>query len=190
MFSQRYHSSTEEESSDEESTSIVSDTPSKATGTDSWHDVKSDTEQPPSSSSPSAAAAAAQQQTSQQLDKTKNDNVTQQIVTKQEEEDDDDDDEDEDEDEDEEEEDEDDDDKDQSLIKSINDIYLNGSTIQEVRNENITGNDQQQDSIASTQEHQIQKEWVNPYWDVGWRPVTTVTQTTVEEKNVIPDAQT
>ncbi len=43
MFSQPYHSSTEEESSDEGPTSTVSDTPSKATGTDSWYDVKSDT---------------------------------------------------------------------------------------------------------------------------------------------------
>ena len=45
MFSQARRSSSEEESSDEESASTVSDSASKATGNESWYDVKSDVEQ-------------------------------------------------------------------------------------------------------------------------------------------------
>jgi hypothetical protein len=173
MFSQAYHSSTEEESSDEDPTSTVSDTPSKATGTDSWYDVKSDTEQPPPQTPP---------QQLKQLVKTKNTNVNQQIVKKE--------DEDDDEEEEEEEEDDDDvDDKDRSLIKSINDIYLNGSTTEEIENDTFTGNDHHHNSIANTHEQQIQNGWMNPYWSTNWKPVTTVTQTTVKEYKVPPDIQ-
>jgi hypothetical protein len=160
MFSQPYRSSTEEDSSDAELTSTASDAASKATASDSWYDVKSDTEQP-------QPQQQKQQQQLNQLDKTKNVNVKQQIVN---DEDDDDDDEEEEEDDDT----DDTDDKDQLLIKSINDIYINGSTAEEVENETTTGNDHHDNSIANKQEQQIQKEWIHPYWGDNWKPVTIV----------------
>jgi hypothetical protein len=165
MFSQPYRSSTEEDSSDAELTSAASDAASKATASDSWYDVKSDTEQP----QPQQQKQQQQQQQLNQLDKTKSVNVKQQIVN-----DEDDDDDDEEEEEEEDEDTDDTDDKDQLLIKSINDIYINGSTAEEVENETTTGNDHHDNSIANKQEQQIQKEWIHPYWGDNWKPVTIV----------------
>jgi len=67
MFSQPYRSSTEEESSDAETASSkASDAASKTTATDSWYDVKSDTEQ--------------QQEQIKQLEKIKNRDVEQETM--------------------------------------------------------------------------------------------------------------
>ncbi len=175
MFSQPYRSSTEEDSSDAELTSAASDAASKATASDSWYDVKSDTEQP----QPQQQKQQQQQQQLNQLDKTKSVNVKQQIVN-----DEDDDDDDEEEEEEEDEDTDDTDDKDQLLIKSINDIYINGSTAEEVENETTTGNDHHDNSIANKQEQQIQKEWIHPYWGDNWKPVTIV-----KEDKVTSDIQ-
>jgi hypothetical protein len=77
MFSQPYRSSTEEESSDVEiASSVASDAASKTTATDSWYDVKSDTEQ----------------QQIKQLEKIKNLDVEQETMSDDEDDDDDDDD--------------------------------------------------------------------------------------------------
>jgi hypothetical protein len=150
-------------STEEESSDAESapDVASKTTSTDSWYDVKSDNEQP---------------QQIKQSEEIKSTNVNEQIV------DDDDDDEDEDDD-------TEDSDDDLGLIKSINEIYINGSTKKEVEDVTTSENDSRDISLQDKPEQQIQKEWTNPYWGAQKEPVTIVTQTIVKESKDTSDNQ-
>lgn len=108
MFSQAYRSSSEEESSDADSVSTLSDKASKGTGTDSWYDVKSDAEQQ-------------EDALAKQANQTRTNDVQEKVESESDEE-----------------EDDDDDDSDRAIIRSVNDIYINGSVMKQPDNDTTT----------------------------------------------------
>ena len=148
MFSQAYRSSTEEESSDADSASTLSDKASKGTGADSWYDVKSDVEQQ-------------EEQSAKQANQTKTNNVQEKVANEN---DDDEDDEEDDDDDD----DDSDDDSDRAIIRSVNDIYINGSVNHEADDDSITV------TTTKEQEQPTRQEWTNPYWENKPKSTTDV----------------
>ena len=162
MFNQPYRSSTEEESSDvETASSVASYTTSKTTATDSWHDVKSDTEE------------------QQQLNKIKNlDDEGEGTLLDDDTDDDDDDD------------DEDDDNRtDQDLIRSIKDIYTNSEMNVKVENKTATGSDLHNIPIGGEQKQQTRPEWSNPYWGADSKSSTTAIKPIINGNKDTSDIQ-
>ena len=154
MFLSKSHdSSSEEASSETETTSLVASYgASKETTTDFWYDVKNDPGQ-------------LQEQT-EFLDKTK------EAITKERRIDNDIDD--------------DDSDSDngadnQALIKSINDIYIDGGSNEELQNITSTGNNILDSHVQDDKEQQISKEWEKPHFDADPKLRTIIKQTTTLE---------
>ncbi|CAF4642074.1 unnamed protein product [Rotaria sp. Silwood1] len=67
------------------------------------------------------------------------------------------------------------DDHDEDLIRSINDIYIDGGTTEDIDNMRATENNLHDIPNQHNQKQDTPKEWVNPYWGIHRLPTTKVT---------------